>query len=399
MKTQTLTSVVLCVLCTVTGCSKIRHMTRGDFAVLNDPFLDSPAEASSEATRLAATAADTTQGYARIPSTSAAAQPSAAVQAAVPSGGSPFRTAGQSRTIVPESTTAGLARIAAGESSAANQTPEALLPKHAPMDMADMSAFMKEQAEASGLTETAEDLEEDFEAFMAARQENWKQESNTIRNQAANQIQQVSDEVNQFADTDWPSLPEMAYEGGQAAKEIAQPLLQDFSSQASTVAQRTQAQAAQAIAEMPNPFAEPASGSTAKSVNPFEEMAMEGNPFGASPPPQRTVQTASASQPSAGAQQSLDQQLEEFAAFAETELTGRIQTQKPAPEPNPFQLLQSRVNQPASASATNHASPIRTVTQSKPAQPAQPTVEKEAEKLDSNFVFDVGWRPANMERR
>lgn len=385
MKTHSLIILSLCLTCSLMGCAKIRQMTRRDFAVLNDPFLENSAIATPESAEVAltanASAASGTEGYARV---GGPAQPQQAPKT------SPFQMASRSRTIVPESTTAGLARIAAGDTSSQRMPTASAAPEAQQMDMADMSAFMKQQAEASGLTETAKDLEADFEAFAAARQKEWKQKVETVKQQAGSEVQQVADRVSGF---------------GDAAMETAEPLIQQMSGQAAMGSPRATS-VLEAVAEMPNPFVDQASSTDGTTGNPFAD-----NPFGFDAPSANTRQetpTQATSKPSLSgtaanarsSAQTAGESFNDFAAFADSQLTGKISSQPVAPtDAKPFaeltQQTPPRTQQPAASTSfgSQHAGPDT----NRAAQVPNPAGNQN--KLDDKFGFDVGWRPANMERR
>lgn len=359
-------------------------MTRRDFAVLNDPFLDSPTSATQGEARIAATAeapaADGSAGYARVGSTQAAAASPATSPAT--SAANAFQIASRSRTVVPESTTSGLARIAAGQPATSNVT-SASSPEPKPMDMAEMSAFIKKQAEASGLTETAADLEADFAAFAAARQEEWKKNVQQVKEQASSQVRQVADQGIAFGEAAMPSIPDMAFGDGFGSTERAQPLIQQMSGQSSGAA-------TQPVKEMPNPFVDQAAAGTEQ--NPFAELQADENPFGFQPPvtsADRQVQNSGLSQTEP--RSNPGQSFEDFASSAESKLTGKIES-KPAPQPesNPFEQWQKQPQKMATQS-TQQAKPV-----SQPRTATAPAAKQD--KLDDKFGFDVGWRPANMER-
>lgn len=383
MKTHTLIIFALCATSCLGGCAKIRQMTRRDFAVLNDPFLDSPAAAApgqatpgraTVAATATASASNDTQGYARVGTTqptpgSPAAQPAATAT-------NPFQMASRARTIVPESTTAGLARIAAGPTTAP------VTPPAQSMDMADMSAFMQQQAKASGLTETAADLEADFEAFAAARREEWGQQAKQAKQKVSNEVQQVADQGLAFGES-MPSIPDMAFGSEFSATETAQPLIRQMSGQ-------TSATATMPVKEMPNPFQDQVT--QADSPNPFENLQLDDSTFAA---PSESRQVKNAVLPSMTPRSNPAQEFRDFAAAPESQLTGKIPTESTMPsQANPFEewhKQQAQAAQTTPPPTTPAAAPVVNFN--------QPTTQpKQQKKLDDKFGFDVGWRPANMER-
>lgn len=399
MKTQLIIILSVCYAGSLTGCAKIRQMTRRDFAVLNDPFLNDSAVASQESRQRSINASTPAgeEGYARVDA-SGQAQPATAT--------SPFQTVSRSRTVVPESTTAGLARIAAGQMPSQKTPTASAAPAAQQMDMADMASFMKKQAEASGLEETAKDLEADFEAFAAARQKEWSQEVQGMKQQANGKIQQVANQASAFGAAAMPSLPNMSFDDGFATTETAEPLIRQMSGQASAAAARARATVSEIVTEMPNPFLD--QGSSAEVGN--NESPFSDNPFGFEQPVEKAAQSLATSRSSvsrhvANAGSSAESAFDDFAAFADSQLTGKITPSSSSTnmQSNPF----ADFDAPAKPAVRHTAEQSRGVagfgsqaatTSSSGVTSTKPNTEA-AGKLDHKFGFDVGWRPANMERR
>lgn len=399
MKTQLIIILSVCYAGSLTGCAKIRQMTRRDFAVLNDPFVDDSAVASQESSQrsLNASAPAGAEGYARVDA-SRQAQPATAT--------SPFQTASRSRTIVPESTTAGLARIAAGQMPSQKMPTASAAPAAQQMDMADMASFMKKQAEASGLKETAKDLEADFEAFAAARQKEWSQEVQGMKQQASGKIQQVANQASAFGAAAMPSLPDMSFDDGFATTETAEPLIRQMSGQASAAAASARATVSEIVTEMPNPFLD--QGSSAEVGN--SDSPFSDNPFSFEQPVAKAAQSMATSRPSmsrhaATGRSSGESALDDFAAFADSQLTGKItpSSSSTSVQPNPFSDFDAPAK-PAVRQTSQQAPGVAgfgsqsAKTSSRGVTSTKPNTDS-AGKLDHKFGFDVGWRPANMERR
>lgn len=395
MKTHLIIILTLCSTCSLAGCAKIRQMTRKDYAVLSDPFLDKSPVAIPVAEQTSLTAAANAEqknsaGFARVDI--GGQNPPAAA-------GSEFQNVSRSRTVVPESTSAGLAKIAAGKMPSQQMPVASAAPEASKMDMAEMSAFMRQQAEASGLTQTAKDLESDFDAFAEARQKEWKQQVQGMKQQASGQIQQVADQASAFGSA-MPSLPDMSFEESFGGAETAEPLIRQMSGQAAATAAQARATVSEIVAEMPNPFMDQVAteGSTSDS-------AFADNPFGFDEPAASGAQPLATSRPPLAAAASsvrstTQNTFEDFSAFADSQLTGKINSQSAAtPSSNPFVDLNSPATptaQPVPESTAFGGQPAINGVNSTVKTQASPSPQA---KLDDKFGFDVGWRPANMERR
>ena len=392
MKIQLILILSLCSTCSLTGCAKIRQITRRDFAVLDDPFLrESPAsDPTVGQTTLAAadsSNADESVGFARVGDSN----PAQEVQSQT---SSPFQTASRSRTVVPESTSAGLAKLAAGPPQDQQMPTASAAPESKILDMAEMSAFMKQQAEASGMTETAKDLEADFEAFAASRREQWKDKVQTMKQAAESEVRQVASQVSAVGASAIPSLPEMSFDDGFGIGETAEPLIRQMSGQMSGVAAIARRSVSEVVSEMPNPFEDQFAGQQGSASTPFSD-----NPFGFDDLTAKAEQafgrskasmTSAASDVRSAAQNAAQNaagsfadfaDFADFAAFADSQLTGEIVSPPTTTRSsNPFEDLS-----PPRASAV---APVgnQSATGSK-------------NSLDDDFGFDGGWRPANMERR
>ena len=352
MKIQLTLSLILsvCFTCNLAGCAKIRQMTRRDFAVLNDPFLNDPA-------------ADDTVGVVRFGQASPAQPPG---QPAVTQ--PPVQTVSNSQTVVPESALNDLAKMAAGDNPAAT-----MAQKTNATGMPEMSAFMKQQAEASGLTETAKDIESDFEAFAAARQKEWTEQNQAIQQQVRGRVQQVANQVTEFGEAVAPSLPDMSFDEGFGFAETAEPLIH----QAANVANQVQQSVTEAVAEMPNPFAD---------QMPSDLSEFADNPFGFEAPIANQVQAAA---------DKAEDAFSDFANFANSHFPQ--QTPAPTDQSNSFQSLTPpvapQVQRPQQAVPSGQN---QTNATSDPW--AEPSSSFPQQRLDDKFGFDAGWRPANMER-
>ncbi|MEP3481966.1 MAG: hypothetical protein ABJZ55_22175 [Fuerstiella sp.] len=408
MKIQFILLLSLCYTCSLTGCAKIRQMTRRDFAVLNDPFLEDSPVGDSKTGQLALAAADSgsasedgTTGFARV----AGSNPAEPAQS---QSSSPFQAASRSRTIVPESTAAGLAQIAAGRTQNQQMPTASAAPDSKHMDMAEMSAFMKQQAEASGMTETAKDLEADFEAFAATRREQWKQQVQTMKQAAESEVQQVASQVSALGESAMPSLPDMSFDDGFGMEETAEPLIRQMSGQMSGVAAIARRSVSEVVAEMPNPFEDQTAGQQGSASSPFSD-----NPIGFDDLTANTEQAFAHSRASVSAAasnvrsaaQNAAGSFDDFAAFADSQLTGKIAAQPTtARQSNPFQELNPPMDSPSPPVGNQSAMGFNgfgTEAGFMDGQNASKATSSSSSKsnLDDQFGFDVGWRPANMERR
>lgn len=398
MKTHSIIILSLCFTCSLTGCAKIRQMTRRDFAVLNDPFLENSPVANPEAGQVALTAAAPaapaargSEGYARV-GDSRPDQPAA--------NPSPFQTASGSRTVVPESTTSGLAKIAAGQMQRQQMPMAIAAPEAKQMDMADMSAFMQQQAEASGMTETAKDLEADFEAFAAARQKEWKQKVQTIKQDTGNEVRQVASQVSAFGESAMPSLPDMSFDDDFGMNETAEPLIRQMSGQVSAIASNARQSVTEVVAEMPNPFRDQVSSevgiaSSPFSANPFEfdDLSAKMEQPMATQATSRPSLSGSAANARSAARNAADS-FNDFASFADSQLTGKIASKPTAAvQSSPFEELSPP------APRTQQSNGVTGFGSQPAVNSTQPAIPSSQDNLDDKFGFDVGWRPANMERR
>lgn len=197
MKTCFRLLLLLSLVATAPGCSRFRQLTRRDYALLRDPFtgsaltedgqtsltdadpppLDSVQASDAGFVKVADEATD--QAVSRVAADYSRVASSEINQHPVPT------LAGAQGVRLPGS------EIQSAAEDLAASTGEAARP----VDMAGMAAFMEEQASASGLTDTANELKSDFSEFAAKRQQEWKQQVAEVEDTVeatTNPIRQVS---------------------------------------------------------------------------------------------------------------------------------------------------------------------------------------------------------------
>lgn len=230
---------------TVTGCAKFRELTRRDYAMLKDPFLDRSAVAKvDEESDVNATGVS---GVAQVSDLSAAGN--ADKKMALVSDTRTTRTT--STTSTPPNATAdfkgvrmnGMGEIIRPEGgpslddfiekAAEPATAAAETAQNSAGDMADFTKFVKGQAEASGMTETAKELDEDMNEWFVKQNEEWNQQVQNVEDRATPLIGSARPDQEVAIEThpEMPALPELGYgnpapTAGRSAPEIATPLIQ-----------------------------------------------------------------------------------------------------------------------------------------------------------------------------
>ncbi|MEQ9406801.1 MAG: hypothetical protein RIK87_03710 [Fuerstiella sp.] len=352
MKTCVQLTFLLLVVSTVTGCSRFRQLTRRDYALMRDPFTSSVAAgnqtAESDEPPLPGIRPEST-GVVRIGDSSAAALSD---QAVADYAGTTDKNNVSGRPVVPgtagsETDNRGIPAVTAfagTETKSAQGRARVTAAEPVVPDLDQMAEFMEEQATASGLTETANELQQDFAEFAARRQAAWQEEVNGVRENAAlpseNSIRQVGRSTDAKANMASDFATQADY---SRAAENNDAGMVKLSEKATPLIRKT---AVAAPAPVTAPPAEPPIGSD----NPFAGAAPAPEfPAGATPAVTPPVFDKPAVAPAAAASPSADKS-NPFAAFD-----------------------QQRKQNAANAGA-------------------------EGDRLDSGFTFDSGWRPSNAVR-
>lgn len=390
---------LILVTSTVTGCAKFRELTRRDYALLKDPFLDRSAVAQVDEAPAAplpgvsgvvqvADLSASGSANQRVTPASDTHAASAASNAAADFQG--VRVNGMGNAIAQENA-ASFADYA-GKATEAVATAVTPSPNSTP-NMEDFTQFVKGQAVASGMAETAKELDEDLNEYFVKQNEEWNKQAQDIDEQASPLIDpmRAAQQATMDAHPEMPSLPKLGF-GSPSPKttnsepEIATPLIRqtatpqghwvvptattpEVSVSAPAPVAKTQQPAASHFA--PDPFsdfsaqsagpppvpsnAQMPSAAANRNANPF------GEDFNAAPKPQRTSQNAGQ---------------EQWNAFNNGRLS-EVTKSKAAAQESPFE-------NPFNSSV---ASPFDEA----PARQTAPTQQTQ----NSGFNFDSGWRPSN----
>ncbi len=365
--------ILTIVVTNLTGCSRFREMTRRDYALLKDPFTS-----RGEESRTAMA------GEAPVPGMSLSQAGFARVEAPAPGGLSneatanyenvakagPTEPAGVSSTNFPGVKVSGVSDAVAANETPSVGAPNPFAPKPFDVatkaaannnsepqtpDMASLAKFMEDQARASGLTNTANELNADLSEFAAKRKQQWEAEVTGAEEKAAPLIQTVK-QVSQVVE-------QVSGQTGQTARAVTNSVFNETANATASAADQArplldgQFPNAQARSQSRNATTtQPPIG----SANPFAAIeAAMANTKKTPPTPPTPVFDSSAS----------------FGAVASPKASNS------APDPNdPFAAFgQQPVAQPASSSSAG-----------KPASGG--------DTLDAGFNFDSGWRPSGVSR-
>ena len=237
-------TTILLLLCSAPGCSRFKQLTRRDYASLNDPFTSNLSDDETVA-RLGSeqVKSPSAAGVARVDGNTPVrprSQNTATVSHTTDSTAAPIngKFAGvQSRgmgDVIGQASGPSLSdfvgrtaesNVASSESQATNG------------NMSEFTAFLEEQAEASGLTETANDLDEDFAQWAAAEKQDWQRKMAAVEEKATpvvSTIQQVSQSnpipspSGTTAAATRPNLNQAMYAREADKFETATPLIQQW---------------------------------------------------------------------------------------------------------------------------------------------------------------------------
>lgn len=366
---------LIVLMATASGCSKFRELTRRDYALLKDPFLDrtAVAEEAEEKPPIASVASYGTSGVAVATDLTADESIRTASQTK-PSGPTEFggiRVRGMGDAIKTDIGTPG--------NPIASNSPDT--PLDDATDMADFAAFVKNEAVESGLTETAQEIDKDMGQWFEQQNAEWKQQAAAVEEQAQpfiNPARQVRQAISIETHPDMPTLPALGFgeEPSSVIAETATPLIRKASAAtASWVVPTPTVSERQVAAEIPIPSKD------VFAPNPFADTTERTTPINASPSRNRN---AIAPMVGAGSPEN------PFATVAGNK--------ESIPEPvfddasteekwSPFSGFDSHPSPAARVSAFEESS-----------SEAEPTPAAAQQKpLDTGFNFDSGWRPSNMK--
>ncbi|MEZ6126464.1 MAG: hypothetical protein R3C49_25360 [Planctomycetaceae bacterium] len=335
--------MLICALLTAvssTGCSKFRQLTRRDYAALQDPFLDQSALAEKEAPAKKGTSGfvkiDDTAGSATTaaaPGTSAGrttaqagtamvSQSKTVADAGAAKSFPGVRAQGVSNSVVPGSgpslsdfvskpaQSAGSKAVAVTAAAATNDD----------ADLAQFTEFLEGQAEASGLTDTARQLDSDFATFAAQRKQEWSAQTAAVTSAAQDKASPLINTVRNAE---------------AAVSDRAEPLIQQIHAETAAPliepVRKTAAAAGSAFSD---------AAKTAKQAvaNPFEAIPF-GQPAAAETPRPKFDDAPSAS--SSKSTSTADDQWNPFAAFESAPASSAAkpnETEKPKTLDSGFQF-------------------------------------------------------------
>ena len=194
MNTRFIVLMLTVLLTAASGCSRIREMTRRDYAMLRDPFAGRLVDDEES---VADTDEPPLPGMERkesgvvtigdISDREIGGRTTADYSAVTED--SPKTASANPAAVFP-----GL-RVRATEDSVSSEFGQAAFADQADRirkEAAGTAALLRKQARENVLTETAEDIQEDFAEYAAERQKQWKQDIDTTQKEADPLIQQVS---------------------------------------------------------------------------------------------------------------------------------------------------------------------------------------------------------------
>ncbi|MEZ6130446.1 MAG: hypothetical protein R3C59_17310 [Planctomycetaceae bacterium] len=407
MKTGLTLLLLLTVLATVPGCAKFRKLTRRDYASLDDPFVDKSSLTAD--TKKDADKDEGSSGFAKLDSTQpaiATAQPATAQpatadpgigRATVAKGNTPtfggVRAVGMSNVIASDTDSAPdngpsledfVTKAAQPATSSLNAATDAVAKTSVTPDTEEFAAFLGEQAEASGLTETAHELDAGFADWANSKKKEWKQKTAQAENQVAatvNPIRQVSQGVTAALA---PTVSSSA--SSTAVPESAVPLIQH-----TTAATQH---------KMPEAISAPPVARPLRQGNPFADQLPEFPEMDAAvtaPPPTQTAAAAPAIAPPATPPATPRTRLPGSSPPAVSSVPAAAATGAAAKTPA------TQVEEPWDPFAAFDGPSRPPTTQPSPVSGTSPfgnstAAQSGGQTLDSGFRFDSGWKPSNMER-
>lgn len=280
--------LLITMLTALTGCQRFRQLTRRDYALMKDPFATKLAEDGRDGEEPPLPGIEPTKtGYVSVGDTAVEQGAAQADYSMVAHSEEPPATGPSLSDFMTDQNHSNPQTIHDSQSPG-SKDPEA--------DMANIAAFLENQAENSGLTQTATELHEDFAAYAAQKQKQWKQQVGEAQEQATPLIQkpirQVSRSVQTAADefaaatAEFDVIDSLTNNApAPAANESATPLLRQPATAAAAAPKPGRNPFAELAAETPEqPFKAPASAQA--SQNPpaplFDESPTETDPTGTS---------------------------------------------------------------------------------------------------------------------
>jgi hypothetical protein len=372
---------------TITGCSKFRELTRKDYAQLKDPFLDrsAVAEMDDEEKPAARSSLSGTSGVVAVADLNPDSDSDSAN--AMPASHSRPNTTGKDEfagirvrglgDVI--STEVGPSRNDFAGKTAAADSP----------DMEEFAEFVKGQAVASGMTETAKNLDEDMNELFARQYAEWNQKAQVAEERAipligaAREAQAVAIEPH----PEMPSLPELGFGNPRRSldteSEVAKPLIQSAATtQANWVVPTPTTPEFEVPAESPLGNA---SGSSMSDFGPDPFAALSPDIQGMGSPPPSNITPMSGVRITPAQRNPL---AEEFgAALRPKPPTPKVDAPNdPKQQWNSFSSNERKpVMAPKPTATTNpFDDPFRET-----ATPKKPVEQK---PQDSGFNFDTGWR-------
>lgn len=346
---------VLLLITGTTGCSRFRELTRRDYALLRDPFVNrlSDDEAAGRVSIDDTATADANYGVAGKSTTANVASGASAPEGRL----SEIQIQGL-RNGVAQSSGPSLSDFIDVEPQqpAAGMPP---LPDQSDLNnsAAGFGVFAEKRTASIGTTITPADVKDDFADWASLQHEKWNSDAQPpISQDLPGPIRQVSQTVNAAADEDGlPTLPSPDIAGyGTGISESATPLIRNTALDTAT---RPQVMPTDAPIGSQSPFAGTTSGRSARTPSPIQ-------------PPTFDV-SASAATSSA-----------DVVRQQTTPPVFNSPTTQAGTTPDPFAEFDKSTS-PADAPFAVNASP-RNAAASGP--------------VDSSFHFDTGWKPSNLTR-
>ncbi|MGB4710841.1 MAG: hypothetical protein WBH28_20380 [Fuerstiella sp.] len=243
MRTFIYISSIIAMLAIMPGCSRFRELTRRDYAKLHDPFTSTLADADAIAQNAENRERTATGATVARPGDPASAKQqnllsnAAETRIAANAGFQGINAQGMGDVIGRASgpSLSDFVGNKAEETKTAIAQAGAATQKKVDSDLAGFTEFLESQATASGMTETANELSADFAEISAQAKQDWARTTAAVEEQATpymNPIQQVSQSVSEFADTQPAqhaaavNLATTQFNVAQQNKEVATPLLQ-----------------------------------------------------------------------------------------------------------------------------------------------------------------------------
>lgn len=363
MRSLTITFTVLLFVSTFAGCSRIRQMTRRDYAGMEDPFAERQIQDGAVVDSRSSRTPDS------LP------RPGLRGDKLDMNADSRIRTAGQSRVVGNDNqkfagiSTAGFSNSASGPSlndfvskseqkladtraaaaAFGNQAKAAVTEK---TDMLGMTQFLEEQATASGLSETSKELDKDFAEFMSSQKQEWSRKTAAVQEQASPFINAAKSSAQAVSET-----AEAANPFGATAAETAIP---------SPFAAKPQQ------ADVATPFIQQASGQR------FDSTPQRATPAGFAPSPNITPRSNPA--PPTGNVNPFEAMLNDHADIGRGSVGASPQASTPPPAP---EWNAAPAAAPLELGAVDPFVGLGDATSAR-------------QSIDSGFNFDSGWKPSDL---